>query len=185
LTYKHHGKPPGKSGLFAYFFAFASLIAFDLVLVMAMVIHVLSPMDNLRTIGITFCLMYPGIAVLAPFFGLGGCIFGEAWMLKVQSSMNAACVLLNYPATLAMMWFIGDETPYVAVVIALWLNKIPMSFYGAKVRQHLINPGFVKNQDKFQELTDLQLSVVHKFPKSRILAAEDDEQEEGTSFEGE
>jgi len=59
--------------------------------------------------------------------------------------MNAACVLVNYPLTISLQLLINDEPVYICVMISLWLNKIALSFYGAKVRQHLINPGFVKN----------------------------------------
>ena len=45
----------------------------------------------------------------------------------------------------------GDETPYVSLMIIMWLNKITISYFGAKIRQHLINPGFIKNQKKFKE----------------------------------
>jgi len=58
------------------------------------------------------------------------------------------------------------------------LNKTALSFYGAKVRQHLINPTFVKNQQKFKDLVELQLTVGNRFPRSRILAATDEEEEE-------
>ena len=33
----------------------------------------------------------------------------------------------------------------------LWFNKITLSYFGAKVRQHLINPGFTKNITKIEE----------------------------------
>jgi len=48
--------------------------------------------------------------------------------------MNAAAVLLNYPATLALMIYNADEAVYIAVVVTLWFNKIALSFVGAKVR---------------------------------------------------
>ena len=120
-----------------------------------MLVHICSPMTNLSSIGITFCLIYPGIAMAAPIFGALGCILGSEHMLRIQSSMNAACVLVNYPLTIALQLLVNDEPVYVCVMITLWLNKVALSFYGAKVRQHLINPGFVKNQAKFQELADL------------------------------
>ena len=66
-----------------------------------------------------------------------------------------------------------DEAPYIGIVIIMILNKISLSFFGAKVRQHLINPGFVKNQSKFQELADLQVTTASRFPRSRILTATD------------
>jgi len=76
-------------------------------------------------------------------------MFGSASMFRIQSSMNSSSVLVNYPATVAMQVFTQDEPVYICVIAALWLNKIALSFYGAKVRPHLINPGFVKNDKKF------------------------------------
>lgn len=43
---------------------------------------------------------------------------------------------------------------YIAVVITLWMNKIALSFVGSKVRQHLINPGFIKNEAKFADMAE-------------------------------
>merc|ERR1712167_522746 len=97
---KHHGIAPGKGGLFCYFFVFAMLIALDLIFLMSMFVHIFSPVSNLRSVGIPFLFIYPGIAVLAPFIGALGCILGSPALLRTQSSMNAACVLVNYPATL-------------------------------------------------------------------------------------
>lgn len=147
--FKHHGSPPAQEGLHSFFLAFAFLAAFDLVLMLAMVMHIFSPRANLTTIGIPFFLVYPGVTLMAPLCGLFGCLIGSAAMLRAQSSMNAACVLVNYPATIAVQILYTDEPIYICVMAALWLNKIALSFYGAKVRQHLINPGFVKNHTKF------------------------------------
>ena len=91
---------------------------------------------------------------MAPICGTLGAIFGSADLLKSQSSMNAAAVLLNYPLTLAVMLFKGDEAVYISVVVLLWFNKIAISFVGAKVRQHLINPGFIKNEQKFKDMAE-------------------------------
>jgi hypothetical protein len=102
LSFKHHGKAPGKNGLFAIFFAYAFMIALDLMLMMSMCAHLMGPISNLKTIGITYLLCYPGIAVLAPIFGTLGCLFGSPNLLRYSSSMNSACVLVNYPATLVM-----------------------------------------------------------------------------------
>lgn len=184
LAFKHHGTPPGKGGLYAYFFCYSFLIAIDFILLSSMIVHLFEPIDNLKTIGIPFLLIYPGIAVLAPFFGAIGAVFGSAHMLRLQSGFNASCVLVNYPATVLMQLFCQDEPVYMCVVGMLWLNKMAISFYGAKVRQHLINPGFVKNQTKFKELADLQLTVGNRFPRSRILAATDEEEDDENMLPG-
>ena len=37
------------------------------------------------------------------------------------------------------------------VVALLWVNKILLSYLGGKVRQHLLNPAFAKNETKIEE----------------------------------
>jgi hypothetical protein len=106
LTFKHHGKAPGKNGLYAIFFAYAFMVALDLMCMMSMFAHIFGPISNMKTIGITFLLCYPGIAVLAPILGTLGCLFGSPRLLRHYSSMNASCVLVNYPLTLVMQWII-------------------------------------------------------------------------------
>lgn len=113
---------------------FAFLVAFDIVLMMTMLVHVFSPMANLGSIGVTFLMIYPGIAVIAPFMGAFGCVFGSPCLLRIQSSMNASCVLVNYPLTLFVQLCIKDELSYKCLIIFLWFNKIALSFFGAKVR---------------------------------------------------
>lgn len=65
--------------------------------------------------------------------------------------MNATSVLLNYPLTLAVMIVNKDEPFYIALIVLLWFNKICISYFGAKVRQHLINPGFCRNAEKIED----------------------------------
>jgi len=102
LTFKHHGKAPGKTGLYGLFFAFAFFVALDLMLMMSMFAHIMGPITNLKTIGIPFLLFYPFIAFFGPICGTLGCLFGNPNLLKLQSSMNSSCVLVNYPLTLVM-----------------------------------------------------------------------------------
>lgn len=49
------------------------------------------------------------------------------------------------------MIYQADEPFYISMLIWLWFNKICISFFGAKVRQHLINPGFCRNAEKIEE----------------------------------
>ena len=50
-----------------------------------------------------------------------------------------------------MMIAYKSEALYIAAVILLFFNKIGISFFGAKLRQHWLNPGFSKNFDKIQD----------------------------------
>lgn len=177
LFFKHHGKAPGEKGLYSIFLAFSVLIAFDIMLLMSMLGHIFGPVSNFQSIGVTFLLTYPLITIMAPICGTLGCILGSPDLLKSQSSMNAAAVLLNYPATLAVMLYKQDEAVYIACVIVLWFNKIALSFVGAKVRQHLINPGFVKNESKFRDMAERQDNSMNQFPRDRYLTKVNHEEE--------
>jgi len=59
--------------------------------------------------------------------------------------------MVNYPLMLASQFYHGDEAFYIAAVIALWMNKIMLSYFGAKVRQYLLNPTFTKNSERIEE----------------------------------
>lgn len=152
LLFKHHGKPPSKNGLFTIFFIFAALLALDCMLLVDVLAHIYNNgEEHMNTVGVTFVCIYPGVAILGPLFGVLGSICGSPGALKLQSSFNACCVLVNYPLTIFMMVARKEEDWYIAVVVTLWLNKIGLSFFGAKVRQHLINPLFEKNVLKSNE----------------------------------
>jgi hypothetical protein len=138
-------------------------------LTVSMCLHIFGPIANFKTVGIPFFFIYPLVSVLAPIFGVLGCMAGSVSFLKTQLTMNSSCVLINYPLTLALMIFIQDEPAYIAILIMLWLNKILISFFGAKVRQHLINPRFISNQTTFKEFADFMNSSVAKFPRSRTV----------------
>lgn len=83
--------------------------------------------------------------------GLLACFCASSKMLKFQASVNATAVWLNYPLTLIMMIVKNDEPFYIAIIVLLMLNKVCLSFFGAKVRQHLINPGYCRNVEKIEE----------------------------------
>ena len=89
---------------------------------------------------------------MGPVLGIFGAFCGSVSALKLQSSFNATAVLVNYPVTLAIMISHADSDPfYAAILILLWFNKITLSYTGAKIRQHWLNPGFSKNHDKIQD----------------------------------
>jgi hypothetical protein len=74
--------------------------------------------------------------MIAPLWGLLGTFIGSPRMLKSYSTMNATMVCLNYPLTIIALWWIHDQSLYVAMILFLILNKISISFFGSKVRQH-------------------------------------------------
>lgn len=134
LCFKHHGVPPSKKGLYRLFLLFAFMITTDIMLTVSMCSHIFLPMTNLKPIGVPFLLIYPFVAILGPLCGAIGCLMGSVSMLRTQLNMNASAVLINYPLTFTAMWFIEDEPAYIGILGLLWLNKILISFYGAKVR---------------------------------------------------
>lgn len=72
-------------------------------------------------------------------------------MLKTYSSLNATAFLMNIPLTIGFVMYYGGQLFYVVVLFILLINKVFISFLGAKVRQHLINPGYSKNEEKLQQ----------------------------------
>jgi len=181
LIFKHHGRAPGKNGLYALFFAFSLCVALDLVLVCSMMNHLTGPLANLTTVGIPFLCIYPLIAVLAPAYGAIGCITGSASALRTYSMMNSTCVLVNYPATFGLMIYLEDEPVYICVVALLFLIKMPLSFFGSKVRQHLENPAYIENEAKFRELADRTEHRIN-FPKAAAVSLDDSPIKEGSAL---
>lgn len=152
LLFKHHGLPPKKGSRYPYFFAFAFFVGVDLLLTVIFCVHVFSPLSNFKIIGIPFMLILPGGTLLGPICGVVGSFCGSAATLKLQSGFNSTAVLVNYPLTLVVMLCSTSSDPfYIAVLILLWFNKITLSYTGAKIRQHWLNPGFSKNFDKIQD----------------------------------
>lgn len=155
LCFKHHGIPPRQGTRYSYFLGFAVFTALDILLTAITCLHMFSPIDNWKVIGIPFFFISPGVTLLGPFCGFLACIIASPNMLKFQASANATAVLLNYPLTLAVMFYVKHEPFYNALIIVLWFNKISLSFCGAKVRQHLINPAFIRNATKIEDRFNL------------------------------
>ena len=86
------------------------------------------------------------MTIIAPLLGVIASLSGSPDIFKLASSFNATCVAINYPATIIWMLIIKDNLFYVIVVAVLLVNKIGLSYFGGKARQHLLNPGFVKNE---------------------------------------
>ena len=137
-------------------------IALDTLLTLNVCFHMFNPVDNLKLYGIPFFFITPGVTVLGPLLGVLACIVASPKLLKMQASVNATSVLVNYPLTLGVMFANNDEPFYIALVIILWFNKICLSFFGAKVRQHLLNPGFSKNATKIEEKFNAYTQVVQE-----------------------
>lgn len=113
--------------------------------------HLFYPLSNLKSVAIPFLYIYPGVVILAPAFAVIASISGSARYLKVAASLNATCVAVNYPLTVIWMLFTKDPPFYMIVVAVLWANKILLSFFGGKVRQHLLNPAFSQNETLIEE----------------------------------
>ena len=134
LLFKHHGLPPKKGSRYPYFLAYAFFVGFDLLLTVVYCVHIFSPISNFQIIGLPFLFFLPGMALFGPLFGVIGSFIGSPGALKLQSSFNSTAVLVNYPVTLVVMMMNGSDPFYMAVLILLCFNKIPLSYTGAKIR---------------------------------------------------
>ena len=140
--------PPKKGSRYPYFLAFAIVVAIDLLLSAILCFHSITPLSNVYVLGIPFLFVLPGMTLFGPLLGIIGAFTGSPSCLKLQSSFNGSAVLVNYPLTFVAMLFANDDPFYIAILILLWFNKIAISYTGAKVRQHWLNPGFSKNHEK-------------------------------------
>lgn len=93
----------------------------------------------------------PFVTGLAPVAGFIGAISGSTSILKTYSSFNATAFLVNIPLTILFAAYEGTQTFYLVVLFCLMFTKIFISFLGSKVRQHLLNPAYIKSQEKLQQ----------------------------------
>jgi hypothetical protein len=151
LAFKYHGKPPSRTSSTFYLLCFSFLLTVDILLTTNFGFHLYKPEENTIIYGVPFLLMYPLVTVIGPILGLIGSIFGSPAILKGMSSVNATSAMINYPLTVASMVYHNDEPFYIATIVILWFNKILLSFFAAKVRQHLLNPTFTRNSERIEE----------------------------------
>jgi hypothetical protein len=87
--------------------------------------------------------------------------------------MNASMIVMNYPLTILYLLYSKDNKVYITIIVFLILNKIPISFFGAKVRQHFVNPCFAENLIKMQEtLSDMMTSEASAHIQQVLTPAE-------------
>lgn len=151
LALKHHGKPPNRGSLSCLFFFYSISVSLDILLSFIIFVQVIHPMSNVWTFGVPWLFILPLVTVLSPVWGFLGSLTGSTVMLKTYSSLNATAFLVNIPLTVGVMVYYQEQLFYLVVMSLLMINKIFISFLGAKVRQHMINPGYGKNEEKLQQ----------------------------------
>lgn len=130
--------------------------ALEILLTFVFVLHIANPTSNVWGFGFPFLFIMPGVTIIAPIWGLLAVLLGSAQMMKSYSTMNSTMLALNYPLTLLYLWFAGESLVYATIIFFLALNKVTLSFFGSKVRQHFKNPAFAKNHYKMLEtLSDM------------------------------
>ena len=106
--------------------------------------------------GFPFLFLYPGLTIIAPLWGTLAIFIGSQTMLKSYSNMNSVMLAFNYPLTILWLFYYNESSVYICIILVLIFNKVNISFFGSKVRQHFINPCFAKNQLKMREtLSDI------------------------------
>jgi len=156
MMFKFHGSPP-TARLNALFMLYSLVLSFELVLSAIFVIHIMNPMSYIWSIGFPYLFILPGLTLIAPFLGIIASLAGSPRMMMVYSSVNATIALVNYPLTLIALIFFKDQAAYIGILFMLFMNKILLSFYGGKVRQHFINPGYGKTEEKMQKYLEKML----------------------------
>ena len=140
---RRHGNPQ-LTGLNLRLLGFSMALSLDLLITTVFMVHLVSPMANIWRFGVAYLFVLPLLAVITPFWGLVATFKGSISMLKTFSSLNSTLMLTNYPLTLISLWYLSDEALYSVYIYILMLNKITLSFFGSKVRQHLANPLFAR-----------------------------------------
>lgn len=133
MLFKMHGLPPGK-GVNMWFLGFSLAIAFEVLVSAVFMMHVLHPTDNIKTFGLPYLFILPGLPLIAPVWGVLATLLGSPQMLKTYSNMNATMIMLNYPLTLLSLWLFSSQKIWQVYLILLILNKVTLSFFGSKVR---------------------------------------------------
>lgn len=163
--FKAHGRAP-TSNLNFWFLMFSVFMSLELLLTIVFILHIVNPMANVFGFGFPFLFVMPGLTLMAPIWGLSAILCGSATMLKSYSNMNSTMLVLNYPLTLMILIFAQEPAVYSAIIILLMLNKVTISFFGSKVRQHFVNPTFAKNQLKMKETLADMLAMA---PQVKVL----------------
>jgi len=158
LMFKFHGSPPSGS-LSMLFLMYAMVLSFELILSLIFLMHIMNPFSSIWTLGFAYVFILPAITVLGPLLGLAATMVGSPRLMMAYSSMNATMALVNYPLTLFTMCFFKDQAIYVGILTMLFFNKMFLSFFGGKVRQHFKNPAYAKTYEKMQKYLEMSLKA--------------------------
>ena len=145
MYFKSSGKPPGSNSLNFWFLLFSLAFSAEVLLTLVLLLHFVTPMQNLYAVGLPFLLVLPALPVIAPVWCFLAILVGSSTMLKSYSNMNSTLLLLNYPLTLIVMLWTNEMPFYIMILILLIFNKAFLSTLGSKVRQHYANPEYSKN----------------------------------------
>jgi hypothetical protein len=100
-------------------------------------------------------LLPPGLACLAPIWGLLGALAGSSAMLRQYKAINHVLVIASLPAQI-LVSLLNELNHsrgmfYTKVLLALIVAKSVTGFFVAKVVANLDNPTFIKNARKLRE----------------------------------
>ena len=108
-------------------------------------------------------LLPPGLACLAPIWGLLGALAGSSTMLRQYKEINHVVLLVTLPLQTLLSCLYEMEYSismfYTKVLLALFVAKSVTGFFCAKVVANLDNPTFIKNERKLREWQQLLRSV--------------------------
>ena len=170
LMFKQHGRPP-VDRLNFWFLGYAVTFSVELLLSFLILLHIANPSTNVTKFGLPYLFILPGLTIVAPLWGFASVLAGSADMMKTYSNMNSTLIVVNYPLTLLYLWFsTKNQAIYGVIICLLILNKVTLSFFGSKVRQHFANPCFAKNQMKMKE-TLADMIVIRSNTRAQSRAA--------------
>lgn len=158
LFFKFHGSPPTGS-LSVLLLVYSMVLSFELILSLIFLMHIMNPFSLVWSLGFSYLFILPAITVLAPLLGVVATFAGSPRMMMAYSSMNSTMALINYPLTLFTMFFFKDQAIYIGILTMLFFNKMFLSFFGGKVRQHFKNPAYAYTYAKMQKHLEMALKA--------------------------
>ena len=156
MLMKSHGAPPKSKDLTVYFLIYSAILALDIILLMQMTFHCVTPSKNFHNFGWVFFFLMFGVPYLSPLFAYLGAIFGSQQLFVLTGNMNSSMILCNIPLTAFFLVWQHDDVIYLLILTLMLLVKSALSFVTSKIRMYMSNPRFASNNQKLVKILSRQ-----------------------------
>lgn len=156
LLMKSHGAPPKSKDLTVYFLIYSAILALDILLLIQLTFHCVTPSKNFHNFGWVFFFVMFGVPFFSPLFAYLGAIFGSQQLFKLTGNMNSMTIVFNIPLTALMLVWKHDDVIYLLILTFMLVVKSALSFITAKIRMYMSNPRFASNNSKLVKILSRQ-----------------------------